>query len=232
MWRARAPAHFAMKKTPVIVTIVILGLIAAGFAYRSYKADAERTLAAQRDADDRAAAEQRRLETERRAAAEAEAARLATLKAQQEAEAAEKNLAQLRADEAAATAARQAAEAEVSRLTAERERLRLEKEAAQGEARKLAEARERAAADAEQARLDAVEKLSALEREKRETADREAARLASLKHQQELEAAQPRPRHFWSIYPNDYKRKEHYYLEMDLLNTNFVRPFTKPMAQH
>jgi hypothetical protein len=221
-----------MKKTPVIVTVVILVLIGAGLAYRSYKADAERTLATQREADERAATEQRRIEIERRAAADAESGRLAALQAQQEAAATEKNLAQLRADEAAATVARQAAEADLTRLTAERERLRLEKEAAQGEARRLAEIRERAAADAEQARLDALEKLAAVEREKRDTADRESARLASLKHQQELEAAQPHPRHFWSIYPSDYKRREHYYLEMDLLNTNFVRPFTKPMSQH
>jgi hypothetical protein len=95
-----------------------------------------------------------------------------------------------------------------------------EKELAEGEARRLAEQREREAADAEAARRSALEKLASAEREKRANADREATRLASLRRQQELEAELERQAVLLSrsIYANDYKRKEHYYMDVDLKN--------------
>ncbi len=64
-----------------------------------------------------------------------------------------------------------------------------------------------------------MQKLSDLDRQKRDIADREAARLAALKHQQELEAQMNlREPLGHAVYPNDYKRRDHYYLGIDMIN--------------
>ncbi|MSU70515.1 MAG: chromosome partitioning protein ParA [Opitutaceae bacterium] len=219
-----------MKKTPVIVVALMFGFVVPISGYRGYRAASARTLAAQREADERAAAVQHRLEIERRAAAEMEALRLTTTRNEADAAEAAARFAQLRTDAVAAESTRKAAEEEIVRLTAERERLRLEMEAAQEEARLQAEAREREAAQAEKARNEALQKLKALEQAKQDPVDRETARLAALKHQQELEAAQSRTQRDRSIYPTDYGRREHYYMPVNLFNTNFVRPFVKPIS--
>jgi len=61
--------------------------------------------------------------------------------------------------------------------------------------------------------------VAEIERLQREAAAREAARLAALKRQQELEAevilADLLPH---AVYPQDYKRREHYYLNVEMLN--------------
>ena len=84
----------------------------------------------------------------------------------------------------------------------------------------MAEERERKAAEMEEARRAALAKLADAEREKREQADREAARLASLRRQQELEAESAQKAEILarSIYPVDYKRRQHYYMEVDMKN--------------
>ena len=217
-WTKQRVSGFELALGVIIIVALLIG-VAAFFGYRSYKADQEKALTEQRLADERAAAEQKRLEAERHAAAATEARRLADLKAQQDLETAQKNLAELRREQEAAEAARKAAEADAARLTAERDRLTREREAAQGEAKRIAEQREREAAEAERARLDALQKLQEAEQQKRELADREAARLAALQRQQELAAQQKREYLSRAIYPNDYKRREHYYMQIDLYNS-------------
>src|SRR5882724_7697379 len=148
-----------MKKTPIIVGAVVLILVAAIFGYRAYRDGADRDLLAQREADERTAGEQHKLDADRRVAAEVEARRLAEAKAQQEASEADK----LRSDEAAAEVARKVAVEELARTAADRDRLRVQKEAAEADSRRLAEARERDATEAEKARNDALAKLAAIE---------------------------------------------------------------------
>lgn len=75
-----------MKRIAIIV-IALLVLLGGYFGYKAYRANAERELAAQREASARAKTERIKAEAAQRAAAEAEARRLAELKAQQEAEA-------------------------------------------------------------------------------------------------------------------------------------------------
>jgi MFS family permease len=159
----------------------------------------QRDRAARTAAAAQATASEREAEAQRKARAEAEAHRLAALKAEQDAEAASQELSRLRAAQANAEAARAAAEAAAREAAANRERLTREKELAVGEARRLAELREKEAIEAERARAAALNKLKDAERSSREQADREAARLAALKHQARAgtggRASPPDPRH-------------------------------------
>ncbi len=178
-----------MKKGIIILLTVIPLLLVIILGYRWYAADVARKEAEIR-ANEQAQTELRRREAGQKAAAEAEARRLADLKARQEAEEAEQRLAQTQADQAAAEAARRAAEEENKRQIAGRDQLAREREAAKEEARQQAEIREKEAAEAEARRLGALAELAKLEQAKREQAGREALRLAALKRQQELEAKQ------------------------------------------
>jgi len=77
---------------------------------------------------------------------------------------------------------------------------------------------EQGSAAANAARLAALGKLRALEQEKRDLTDREAARLAALRRQAELEAlayrnAAPAER---IVYPPDYKPRDHHNLRATL----------------
>ena len=61
----------------------------------------------------------------------------------------------------------------------------------------------------------------------READDREAARLAALKRQQEIESV---ARRAWTnrlTYPSDYKPREHYYMRIDLQNIGATPPTTE-----
>jgi len=212
-----------MNKSIFIIITSVLGLAVAVTGYHAYRSNQDKILSAERSAAERADADARRLEAEHKAAAETEARRLAELKARQDAADAEKRLADLRAQQAESEKQRIAAEAALAQMTAERERLEKEKEAAQGEARVQAELREKEAAEAEARRQTALKQLQQAEDEKRAMVDREAARLAALKKQQELEAnLKLRSVYERSIYPSDYKRREHYYMNIDLLNAGLV----------
>jgi len=197
-----------MKKGIVIALAGILLLLAMVFGYRKYQTDLVRKEADLRAVDERAYAEARREDAARKAAAAAEARRLADLKARQELVEAEQNLAQLRAWQADAKAARQAAEEDARRIAAAHERLLREKEAAESEARRNGEMRDKEAAEAEARRQTALK-----QGEKRDLADREAMRIAAFKRQQALEAAKLR---WQSIEPIDYRRREQYSLGLDI----------------
>jgi hypothetical protein len=207
-----------MKKKILLLSVLLVILFGVYLGYRGYvQHKLENEQAAQ--ALSREIAERERLaELERRASAEAEAHRLAEMQARREAEDSERRLADLQAAQDRATAERAAAEAALARMQEETERLRAEKEAAQGESRRLAELREQESAAANAARLAALEKLRALEQEKRDLTDREAARLAALRRQAELEAlayrnAAPAER---IVYPPDYKPRDHHNLRATL----------------
>lgn len=199
-----------MKKSIIILLTVIPLMLVIILGYRWYAADVARKEAEIR-ANEQAQTDLRRREAGQKAAAEAEARRLADLKTRQEAEEAQQRLAQTQADQAAAEAARLAAEEENKRLIAGRDQLAREREAAEEEARQRAEIREKEAAEAEARRLGALAELAKLEQAKREQTDREALRIAALKRQQELEASQ-KNLPVRTDYSNAYWRQGPYYL--------------------
>lgn len=207
-----------MKKSITLVLIAVLALASIYFGYQSYRAGVDRDMAARAIAAEQAAALERDADVRRKGKAEAEAHRLAALKAEQDAEAATVELARLRAAQANAEAARLAAETAAREAAATRERLTREKEQAVGEARRLAELREKEASDAQRVRDEALRKLADVERLSRERADREAARMASLKQQQELELEAERSLLTRGILPADYKRRQHYYQMIEMQN--------------
>ena len=218
-----------MKKGIIIAIIVLIAATCGFYGFRQYKRSSEQALTDQRFAADKA--EQTRLQADaaRRAEAEAESHLLAALKAQKDAEQAALELQKLRSEQATAEAARIVAEKEAATAEAERARLAKEKEALEGEARLLAEQREKEATIADAARRDALLKLADAEQKKRELADREAARLAALKTQQAIEEqAAKRILLGKSILPPDYKRRDHYYMQIDLINTAPLPAPAKP----
>jgi hypothetical protein len=209
-----------MKKGPVIAIIVVLALIASFFGYRSWKDSMDRDLAERRERDVDAG----KTEAEQRAAAEAEAARLAQEKTRLDADENARKLAELRTAQAALDAERKKAEEAEREAAAEKVRLEQAKAAADQEASRLSAERAKAEADADAARQAAMEKLAELDRQKQEIADREAARLAALKHQQELESlVNLREILGHAVYPNDYKRRDHYYLGIEMINNEIER---------
>ena len=218
-----------MKKGIIIAIIVLIAATCGFYGFRQYKRSSEQALTDQRFAADKA--EQTRLQADaaRRAEAEAESHLLAALKAQKDAEQAALELQKLRSEQATAEAARIVAEKEAATAEAERARLAKEKESLEGEARLLAEQREKEATIADAARRDALLKLADAEQKKRELADREAARLAALKTQQAIEEqAAKRILLGKSILPPDYKRRDHYYMQIDLINTAPLPAPAKP----
>ena len=218
-----------MKKGIIIAIIVLIAATCGFYGFRQYKRSSEQALTDQRFAADKA--EQTRLQADaaRRAEAEAESHLLAALKAQKDAEQAALELQKLRSEQATAEAARIVAEKEAATAEAERARLAKEKEALEGEARLLAEQREKEATIADAARRDALLKLADAEQKKRELADREAARLAALKTQQAIEEqAAKRILLGKSILPPDYKRRDQYYMQIDLINTAPLPAPAKP----
>jgi hypothetical protein len=175
-----------MNRTIIVTLLALVAAAALFFGYRAYKLSAERDLAQQRAAAEMALARQRQAEIASRAAAIAEARRMAEARAKEEMERLEK----IRQEQEAAQAALAAAEAEVARLAA----LLADKKDASEEAARLAAERERASAQADAARLAALKKLHDLDEEKRLIADRRAAREAALRRQLAWEAEAERLR--------------------------------------
>ena len=105
-------------------------------------------------------------------------------------------------------------------VEAEHARLAKEKDALECEARRLAEQQKKEAIIADAARRDSQLRLAEAEQQKRELADRESARLAALTSRQAIGVqATKRILLGKSILPPDYKRRNHYYMQIDLLNT-------------
>lgn len=194
-----------------VALLVFLGL-------RAYRWVTERERAARLAATEQAAALERENEAARLARTQAEAHRLSALKAQQDAERAEAELARLRAEQAAAEAARLAAEQAAREAAEMQARLARERDLASGEARRLAELREREAAEAARVREEALRRLAETERLSRERAEQEAARLARLRAQRELELEAERALLTRGVLPPDYKRRQHYYQAIEMQN--------------
>jgi hypothetical protein len=216
----------------IIITLIVIALAAGGgvYGYRNHKQNTEREMQERRAAFDKAEAARHAEEARKNQETLAEARRLADAKAAAESEASAKELERLRIEQADAEARRVAAEEEANQAIKAREKLALEKQQADAEARAELERRVKAAADAETARLASLQELSRLEHEKKAAADRETARLAALQRQQELEASEARktPEISRSIYPADYKRRQHYYLDVDMQNAENAKPPTRP----
>jgi len=221
----------AMNRGTIITLIVIaLALVGGTFGYRKYQQNKEREQADRRAVFEKYEQERLAREAQKKAEAATEAQRLADAKAAADAEANAKELERLRAEQAEAEARRLVAEQEAQQATAARERLALEKQRADATAHVELERREKAAAEAEAARLAALNEIARVEKQKKDAADREAARLAALKRQQELEAAEANkiPVITRAIYPTDYKRREHYYLDVEMQNAENAKPPTRP----
>lgn len=206
-----------MKKTILAASLILLLLLGL-IGYRIYKERLEDENASRLTTVDDSATKRQQADL---AAAEAEAARLATEKARKDAEAAAAELERRRAEQAAAEAARLRAETDLAAANASRAIAAKEAEALEADARRAAEQRAKDAAAADASRREALAKLARADREKEEATDREAARLAALKAQEEREAelaTKPVPLVLRSIMPSDYKRRQHYYLQVDLWN--------------
>ena len=213
-----------MKRTTLIILALLLLLGVGGyFGFQAYKRNSTSGNAQSLAAAEQADADRRKAEA---AAAEAEAARLASEKARKDAEAvAAAELERRRAAEIA-EAARLASEREqAAAAAADQERAAKAAAELQANARRASELRAQETAAAEQARLAALAKLAAAEQEKQEAAAREAARLAALKAQQEREAALAAIKPDLidrSVLPPDYKRREHYYMQVELQNSDAI----------
>lgn len=216
-----------MKRTVIISIAVIVLLLAGFFIYRGYKANQEREAVAQQAAREAELTEKKRIEDLRKAEAAAEAKRLAEAQAAEEAAARAAKLAEEQRIKDQEAAAKLAAEKEAARLAAEKEAARIAKEKADAEARRLAEAREREAREAEAARLAAIKKLDdekrAAEQAKKLAQEKERARLEALRRQAEL-AELERANSLLSrfVYPEDYKRRRHYYMNVELRNAEIL----------
>jgi hypothetical protein len=216
----------------LIITLIVIALAVGGgvYGYRNHKQTTQREMQERRAAFDKAEAARRAEDARKNEEAQAEARRLAEAKSAAESDASTKELERLRVEQADAEARRVAAEEEANQAIKARERLALEKQKADAEARVELERRVKAAGETEAARLAALQEISRLEQEKKAAADREAARLAALQRQQELEAseAQKIPVISRSILPSDYKRREHYYLDVEMQNAENAKPPTRP----
>ena len=197
-----------------IITLIVIALAAGGgvYGYRNHKQNTERELQERRAAFDKAEAARHAEEARKNEESLAEARRLALAKAAAESEASAKELEHLRTEQIEAEARRLAAQEEAQNAIKAREKLALEKQ------------------KSDAARLAALQEISRLEHEKKAAADREAARLAALQRQQELEVAEAKkipaiPR---LIYPSDYKRRQHYYLDVEMQNAENAKPPTRP----
>lgn len=170
-----------MKNATILLVVLVVGGVLA-YSYSAYKIRTETELAAQRQ---RVA--ERDEEVRQRAAATAEAQRLAAVQAEQAAAEAQKKLAEMRAEETAAAAERAAAEAEAERLKLALEDLRQQKESAVIDAQVSAEQRRQELLAIAAAERDALAKLDALESQNTQRATREAAHAAALARQAEVE---------------------------------------------
>lgn len=212
-----------MKRTIIIAVAVILLSLAGIFAYRGYKANEQREQEARLAAREAERVEQRRVEAVRKAEAEAEARRLAELQAVKEAEELAAKVAEERRVQAQVEVARIAAEKAAAAATAAQEAARVAKVRADEEARKVAEIREREAREAEEIRVATIKKLEdearAVEQERILMAEREAARQEALRRQAELDyLANARELVTRMVKPQDYKRRHHYYLDVEMQN--------------
>lgn len=213
-------------KRGVIIGIIIL-LLAGGsyFAYRSHADKVAREQAAERSALATRDAERARLDALRRAEAEAEAKRLTELKTKREAEEATRRAEAARLEREASEAARRAAAQEVARLAAEQESRRLTAEQAELEANRLAALRKQETLEAEAKRLAALKALEDAENERKSSMNREQARLEAQRRQQELDAlaaAANRRQIDRMVFPEDYKRRRHYYMNVELMNAGLL----------
>lgn len=220
-----------MNRRTIIALIIIALAVGGGIiGYRNYQQNNESERAARRAVFEKSEKDRIAREEQKKAETEAEAHRLAEAKAAADAEASAKELERLRAERADADARRLQAEQDAQQTVAERERLALEKHKADAEARVELQRRVKAAADAEAARLAALGEITRVEKEKKDADAREAARLAALQRQQELEVAESHkvPVITRTIYPTDYKRREHYYLDVEMENAENAKPPTRP----
>ncbi|HUG10331.1 MAG TPA: chromosome partitioning protein ParA [Opitutaceae bacterium] len=225
-----------MKRTVIITIAVIVLLLAGFFIYRGYQANSKREAEAQRIAREADLVEQQRIEAARKAEAEAEARRLADARAAEEAEAAAAKAAEESRIKVQMEAARIAAEKEAARVAAEKETARIAKERADAEARAVAATREREAREAEEARLAAIKKVEddarARERDRLLAEDRERSRLEALRRQADLDAL-ARANSLMSriVYPDDYKRRRHYYMHVEVYNAAILAEPIAPEAE-
>ncbi|MBK8476909.1 MAG: chromosome partitioning protein ParA [Opitutaceae bacterium] len=227
-----------MKRGVIVGVLVLLLALAGIFAYKSHSARVAREKEAERIALAAQDAERARLEALRRAEADTEAKRLSELKARQDAAEAARLAEATRLEREAAEAARLAAEKSAARLAAEKEAARLAAEQAELEAQRLAALRDQETRDAEAKRLAALKALEDSESERKAFETRELARLEALRRQQELNAlasAVARQQIDRIVFPEDYKRRRHYYMNVELMNAGLLTPpdesATKPAAK-
>lgn len=216
----------------IIITVIVIALAAGSgvYGYRNYQQNKEREQAARRDSFEKFEKERLARETQKKAEADAEARRLAEAKTAADAKAAAEEQERLRIAQVEAETRRLQAEKEAFDAAETLKKVALEKQKLAAEARIELERREKAAAEAEAARVNALNEIARVEREKKAAADREAARLAALKRQQELETTEvaKAPVITRAIYPTDYKRRDHYYLEVEMKNSENAKPPTRP----
>lgn len=209
-----------MDRTVWIIIAVVALAVAGFFGYRAYENSAQRRADLQHSEELQRALDESRLaakDSARRADQEAEARRLAELKAKQDGEAEARRLAQAQAEREAQEAARRRAEEEAARSAQEIERMQAERARLEADSRRLDELRTRESAEAE-AKLAAAQKaLQEIERQKNAEIERQAALIASYAAQgpQAADAKAgrggPLPR---IIFPVDYKRGSHYTLPL------------------
>lgn len=219
-----------MKRGITIGVIVVLLLLTGFFAYQGWEAKKARDHAAEQ-ARIAKQAEQDKAESERRLAAEKEARRLADLKADKDrAEAAAALERAKKERETAELAVREAAE-RAKKMTEEAERLRLARAQADQENQRLMRLREQEARDAEEKRVAALKALEDAERAKRDLEAREQERIANLRRQEELARYMPASARSLlgrTIFPESYKRRQHYYMNVEFINEGLVDYPAKP----
>ncbi len=214
-----------MKKPIIPVVLLILIGILAAVALRSYKNASDKELAVDRATQERADAIRQRDAAEKRAAAQAEASRLAELQANQDARAAARQealAAQAERDAAQATAAAQAKSAQVAEQLAE---LRRAKADAENEARSLQAERDAAAKEREAARARTLKQLDELDQQRRALAQDDARLKAAMKAAQPVQSTwKPGPLTPRDVQPTDYKRRAHEYQEIFMANDAALTP--------
>ncbi|RKX33577.1 MAG: hypothetical protein DRP71_10005 [Verrucomicrobia bacterium] len=209
-----------MNKTIVALIVTVAVALAAFFGYRSVQATKEREVETRRATELTAEISAIRLaekEALKRAEVDAEARRLAGIKARQEAEAEAVRLAEVEALREREEAARRRAEADAAEAVLALALLAEEKSVVEDEVRRLADLRLQEAKEAEERFLAAERALRESEEEtkaRQAEIDRQAALLDSLHRRQQAESivvdTEEEIRQSRFVYPVDYKRGNHY----------------------
>lgn len=203
------------------VIIALVAISTAGFfGYRAHQASEKQKAHLARNSQLEAeldASRQAEREAARLADQEAEARRLAGLKAQQETEAEARRLAQSAAEFEAQELARKQAEESAVRSAMELERIRSEKTLLEAEARRLREQREIEAAEAARNLEDAQLALAEMERRKNEEINRQAELIAAYSRDSTPtpvvgSAEEEMRRRSRFVFPANYKRAAHTYV--------------------